>query len=113
ITTEMVNNLLISREGKGNKKSVLQIVADYFQLRPEDITGKSRNKTTVLARQVTSYVMRQEEDLSFAEIGRILGNRNHATIIHHYNQIVYGLRTSPALQYKLLDIKRQLDLSRG
>ncbi len=113
ITTEMVNNLLISREGKGNKKSVLQIVAGYFQLRPEDITGKSRNKTTVLARQVTSYVMRQEEDLSFAEIGRILGNRNHATIMHHYNRVVYSLHTSPALQYKLLDIKRQLDSSRG
>ena len=40
------------------------------------------------------YVLREAKDLSYPEIGRYLGHRNHSTIIHHYREAckVFGVK---------------------
>ena len=109
ITPQIVNNLLTRTGRKENKKPIVHIVADYFNLSPEELIGKQRTKKIVLARQVAMYLMRQESNYSFVEIGKELGNRNHATILHGYKKITYEMNINPHLRHQILEIRGKLD----
>lgn len=54
-----------------------------FDLKPGHLKGHRRNVRIVLARQFVMYwTSRLRPDLSLPAIGRILGGRDHTTIMH-------------------------------
>jgi chromosomal replication initiator protein len=109
ITPQMVNNLLTITNGKEGKKPIVRIVADYFNLSPEELIGKQRTKKIVSARQIAMYLIRQENGYSFTEIGKELGDRNHATILYGYKKITDELNINQQLRYQILEIKGKLN----
>ena len=64
---------------------IINIVAEHFGVRPEDITSKKRNSEFVEPRQVVMYLCRSMTDTSYQSIGKILGKKDHTTIIHGVN----------------------------
>lgn len=58
-----------------------------FGLPIEEITGKSRRRPLVTARQIAMYVFRELTDLSFPAIAREFGGRDHTTVIHAVEKI--------------------------
>lgn len=48
----------------------------------KDIRGKRRSKALVFARQAISYWSIRLTDLSYPQIGRLMGGRDHTTILH-------------------------------
>ncbi|MCK4580282.1 MAG: chromosomal replication initiator protein DnaA, partial [Dehalococcoidia bacterium] len=105
LTRQTVNILLTSITGKQDTKLTVQATAEYFALSVEELTGNSRNRKTSLARQIAMYLMRQESNYSFAEIGRELGHRNHATIIHGYQKIAAEIMVNSKLRGQIMDIR--------
>ncbi len=53
----------------------------------EEITSKSRQRPLVTARQVGMYVVRELTDLSYPNIGRVFGDRDHTTVMHAVEKI--------------------------
>ena len=51
-------------------------------MKAEDITSKKRNSEFVQPRQVVMYLCRELTDTSFTNIGKLLGKKDHTTIIH-------------------------------
>lgn len=68
-------------------REILAEVARGLNLRPEDILGAKRRPDLVLARQVAMYVCRQKLGLSYPELGRAFGGRDHSTVIHAIKKI--------------------------
>ncbi len=66
---------------------ILQKTSEQFAYPIEDITGKSRRRPLVTARQVSMYVFREITDLSYPAIAREFGNRDHTTVIHAVEKI--------------------------
>lgn len=66
---------------------IINSVADYYGIKPADITGKRRKKEFVVPRMVAAFLMRNKLNASFPAIGRILGGKNHATAIHACKKI--------------------------
>ena len=62
-------------------ESIQKVVADHFDLRVGDITGRKRPHNIAWPRQVAMYLSRTMTDLSFPVIGEAF-ERNHATIVH-------------------------------
>ncbi len=58
-----------------------QTVASYFGLTPADLHTSRKTRTIALARGVAMYLGRKHTDLSFPEIGRAMGDKNHSTVI--------------------------------
>ena len=58
-----------------------------FSLEIEQLQGKSRTRDLVHARQVGMYVCRELTDLSYPQIGKEFGGRDHTTVIHAYDKI--------------------------
>ena len=58
-----------------------QAVATYFGLTPADLHTSRKTRTIALARGIAMYLARKHTELSYPEIGRFMGNKNHSTVI--------------------------------
>ncbi|MGN0064814.1 MAG: chromosomal replication initiator protein DnaA [Nocardioides sp.] len=61
--------------------------AAYFGVSIEDLTGPSRGRHLVLARQIGMYLCRELTDLSLPKIGQQFGNRDHTTVMYAERKI--------------------------
>ncbi len=68
-------------------REILGEVARRLNLRPEDVLGAKRRPDLVLARQVSMYICRRKLGLSYPELGRAFGGRDHSTVIYAINKI--------------------------
>jgi len=109
LTSQTVNKLLTSTINKQDSRLIMQTVANYFNLSTEELSGGKRDKRTALARQIAIYLIREEDNYSFTEIGKVLGNRNHATMIHGYKKIAAGISINPKLHRQLLEIQEKIN----
>lgn len=58
-----------------------QTVSTYFGLTPAELHTSRKTRTIALARGIAMYLARKHTDMSFPEIGRFMGNKNHSTVI--------------------------------
>jgi chromosomal replication initiator protein len=87
--TQIVLKDLFPDEG-GTEVTVAAIMAetaDYFGLSIEDLTGSSRSRLLVTARQMAMYLTRELTDLSLPKIGQAFGGRDHTTVMHATQKI--------------------------
>jgi len=56
-------------------------VATYFGITPANIHSSKKDRTVALARHFSMYLARKHTKMSFSEIGRFMGNKNHATVL--------------------------------
>jgi chromosomal replication initiator protein len=113
ITPETINKLLTGTTRKQDIKLLLQVVADHFSLSAEELINKKRDRKTTLARHVAIYLMREGYNCSLTEIGKELGGRNHATILHGYEKIAGELSINPNLANQITEIKEKINSPKG
>jgi chromosomal replication initiator protein len=89
-------------------KQIAQVVAAYYHLSLEAMSGKQRDKYIVLPRQIAMYLIRQETQASLSEIGQLFGGRDHTTVLHAWQKIDRALQTNPSLQRDIAVIREQL-----
>ncbi len=81
---EIVLKDLIPEGGEPEITAGLIIVqtAAYFGLTIEELTGPSRGRHLVMARQIAMYLCRELTPLSLPKIGAEFGNRDHTTVMY-------------------------------
>jgi chromosomal replication initiator protein len=87
-------------------KHILAVTARYFGLTQAAISSKSRRTSLVQARNVVVHLARRMTDLSYTEIGRALGGRDHTTIMHADQHLAERLATDPATQHDVEELGR-------
>jgi len=66
---------------------IIKTVAEVFEIRKEEIFGRIRTKEVAEVRQLIAYLLRSLAALSFPDISKILGGRDHTTAIYSFNKI--------------------------
>jgi chromosomal replication initiator protein len=89
-------------------ESIIQIVADHYNLTNLDITSSRRNKEIAYPRQIAMYLCRTMTDTSLQEIGRLMGGRDHSTILHGIDKITSDLQSDANLQSTVDIIKKKI-----
>jgi chromosomal replication initiator protein len=56
-------------------------VATYFGITPANIHSSKKDRTVALARHFSMYLARKHTKMSSSEVGRFMGNKNHATVL--------------------------------
>ncbi|MBN1795124.1 MAG: hypothetical protein JW804_00465, partial [Sedimentisphaerales bacterium] len=56
-------------------------VATFFGLTPADIHSSKKDRTISTARHFSMYLARKHTNMSSPEVGRFMGNKNHATVL--------------------------------
>ncbi|MDK1030786.1 MAG: chromosomal replication initiator protein DnaA [Planctomycetia bacterium] len=62
-------------------QDIEEAVCGFFALSTSDIRSRRKGRQISLARHVIMYLARKLTPLSFPEIGRLLGGKNHSTVI--------------------------------
>lgn len=88
---------------------IATLVTNYTGITMEEISGKLRTSSIVLARMAFCYLARKYvPNISLSEIGRQI-NRDHTTIIHALDKIeTYIKERSNKIIYKIEDIEDAL-----
>jgi chromosomal replication initiator protein len=74
----------------------------------EEITGKSRRRPLVTARQVAMYVIRELTDLSYPAIAREFGGRDHTTVMHAVSKIEALMAERKAIFHQVQALVQEL-----
>ena len=86
-------------------KKLVSIVANYYNVDEENIYKKSRKKEYVYPRQIIMYLLREDFNYSFPNIGEKIGGRDHTTAMHSYEKVKEELKENPTLEKELETIR--------
>ena len=89
-------------------QSIIERTAMYFDVEPESLVSRRRDKLTALARHISIYLIREETQCSFNQIGKALGNRDHSAVLRGYEKISDDINTSTSLRRDILEIRERL-----
>ena len=90
---------------------MIEIVCDFYKIKPDLLSTKLRKKEVVHARQLIMYVFREHLDLSYSFIGKQFGNRDHTTVMHACTKIQKALQDNPSTQRELEIIIKRMDIA--
>ena len=87
---------------------IIEVVAEHCGIHPEDIVSKKRNAEFVEPRQIVMYLCRELTDTSLTNIGKILGKKDHTTVIHGVKKMEEEIPVNKELSNKIDIIKKKL-----
>ncbi|MFH0905269.1 MAG: chromosomal replication initiator protein DnaA [bacterium] len=98
--------------GPGKKvvkpSEIVRTVITHFNLKREDLYGRKKTRELVVPRQVLVYLLREELDMPYTQIGAEIGGRDHSTIMHDYARMKGLLLEGSELDEEILQIKNKL-----
>jgi len=89
-------------------KELIRTVAFHYNLKINQLTGPKRDKFIVIPRQILMYLLRTELKMPLMEVGRVLGGRDHTTIMHGVDKITRLLPESEDMRVDIAGIKKRL-----
>ncbi|MEZ4657702.1 MAG: chromosomal replication initiator protein DnaA [Caldilineaceae bacterium] len=92
---------------------VIRVVAEFYHLQPDDLTGRTRTKDIAHARQVAMYLLREENALSLPAIGDHLGGRDHSTVRYGVDKITGDLDDDETLRREVTTLREKIYMEPG
>jgi chromosomal replication initiator protein len=103
-----LSDLLPSR-GDIEPARVVDLVARKFNLTVEKLLGRDRTKDVAFPRQIAMYLLREETNYSFPQIGEVLGGRDHSTVMYAIEKIADQIKHDDRLQRDIVLLKQQIN----
>lgn len=88
---------------------ILQVVADHFNISPQDIASEKRTKDIAFPRQIAMYLCCSMTKASLQSIGKCLGKKDHTTVIHGRDKIAKELETNENLRNTIEILTKKLN----
>ena len=89
---------------------ILEKVCVHYNVTTAQINSKSRKRDYVVARQVSMYLAQKYTKMPASRIGRLVGNRDHSTVIHSCAQIEKRLQVDKAFKADIVSIETSFKL---
>jgi chromosomal replication initiator protein len=98
---ETLKDIIYDEKKEVTPKLIINIVAEHYNVDPADITSKKRNQEFAQPRHVVMYLCRKLTDYPYNQIAKILGKKDHSTVIHGYDKIKNDLLENEELKNKI------------
>lgn len=109
LASEALKDIISNKESAPvTVKTIQESVANYYNLRIDDLKSQRRTRNIAYPRQIAMYLSRKLTDMSLPKIGEEFGGRDHTTVIHAYEKISENLKTDEGLQSMINDITKKL-----
>ena len=89
---------------------ILEKVCVHYNVTTAQINSKSRKRDYVVARQVSMYLAQKYTKMPASRIGRLVGNRDHSTVIHSCAQVEKRLQVDKAFKADIVSIETSFKL---
>ncbi|WP_088915700.1 chromosomal replication initiator protein DnaA [Granulosicoccus antarcticus] len=87
-TREALADLLAVQAKTVSIENIQKTVAEYYNIRLADLSGKSRSRSVARPRQLAMALAKELTSKSLPEIGKVFGGRDHTTVLHACRKIV-------------------------
>ncbi|MBF1436158.1 MAG: chromosomal replication initiator protein DnaA [Prevotella micans] len=89
---------------------ILEKVCSFFNVTATAINSRSRKHDIVIARQVSMYLAHKFTKMPASRIGKLVGGRDHSTVIHSCSQIEKRLQVDKKFNAELSSIENSFKL---
>jgi chromosomal replication initiator protein len=76
---------------------IIDVVAEHYNITPSDIYSKDKSRSISYPRQIVMYLCRRLTELSVTEIGKVLGGRDHSTVLHGFDKISKDIKKDSSI----------------
>jgi len=114
INSDLIEKLLgkgDTNEGqmiKASPNDVISAVSKYFSVGKRLLLGESRARPFSHPRQILMYILRTQLSLTLDEVGRVVGGRDHTTVMHAVDKITHKASTDVNMRGDIRGIKNLL-----
>ena len=105
---EILGEIATEKRQSINSDLIIKEVHKYFHIPIDELLGRKRTKDLVVPRQITMYLLRHEANISFPIIGKLMGGKDHSTIMHGSSKIESELSTNQKLKEDISRIKEKI-----
>lgn len=113
LNEDTVKSLLGSGKGIGDefkKKNIspeklIDVVCGHYSIGRRALLGKTRSRVIARPRQILMYILRTELGLPLEEVGRLVGGRDHSTVLHGVDKITELASEDVHIREDILQIK--------
>src|SRR5216684_2723451 len=109
LAQDVLKNILVVRGDKPDVETIIKVVAEAMQVKPQDIKGDRRQQNIARARQVAMYLTRKITALSYPVIGERFGGKDHSTVINAEQRIQQLMGEEPELRATVESLMRRLN----
>jgi len=88
--------------------AIIGKVCEHFKFDESVIHSKSRKREVVQARQIAMYLAKKHTEISASKIGHLIGNRDHATVLHACKNIKDQIGIDKELKAEIAEIETSL-----
>ncbi len=78
--------------------AIIEAVCQRFHLSQGDLAGQSRARDIAYARHIAMFILHNQAHLPLTEVGRLLGGRDHTTVLYGTRRIRREMATLPSTQ---------------
>jgi chromosomal replication initiator protein len=87
LAQDVLKNVLDHDEKAVTIEQIQKFVADYYQLKLNELKSRNNSKSVAMPRQVAMYLCKTLTHASLPEIGRSFGGKHHSTVIHSIKKV--------------------------
>lgn len=91
---------------------ILESVCSHYDVTQAAIMGRSRKRDIVMARQVSVYLAQKYTKMPSSRIGRLIGGRDHSTVIYSCSQVEQRMKVDPTFADDVGSIEASFKLKR-
>ncbi len=84
---------------------IVDTVCNHFNVTVAALNSKSRKREYVVARQVTMYLAQKLIKMPASRIGKLVGNRDHSTVIHSCSKVEERLKVDAEFSDEIMSIE--------
>ena len=91
---------------------IVETVCNHFNVSPSAVNGKSRRRELVVARQVSMFLAQKYTKMPASRIGKLVGNRDHSTVIHSCKHIEQLMQVDKTFREELQSIENSFRIKK-
>lgn len=91
---------------------IVETVCNHYNVTVTAVNSKSRKRDYVVARQVTMYLAQKFTKMPASRIGKLVGNRDHSTVIHSCSKVEERLKVDAAFNDEINSIENGLKIKK-
>ena len=110
VAKQLLHDLLKANDKKVSVEDIQKKVAEYFNIRFNDMISVRRSRVVARPRQVAMYLSKNYTPKSLPEIGRKFGGRDHTTVMHAIKKVQELCKIDPSFAEHIKVLKKTLEL---
>ncbi len=91
---------------------IVETVCHHYNVSPTAMNSRSRKRELVVPRQVSMYLAQKLTNMPASRIGKLVGGRDHSTVIHSCSQVEARMKTDKSFNDELNSIENSFRLKR-